>query len=53
MASDGNAVGSTSVMGGFSLSNLSGPGGVAAAIVAGCFILLGGLYWLFRDVAQF
>lgn len=45
--------GAGSFMGGFSLSNLSGPGGVAAAFVAGAFLLLGGLYWLFRDVAQF
>lgn len=40
-------------MGGFSLSNLQGPGLAAALIVAAAFAFLVGHYVYFRDVALF
>ena len=48
-----NGDGDGKFMGGFSLSNLQGPTLFAGLIVAGAFVYLGGLYWFFRDVAQF
>lgn len=45
---DGNGI-----MGGFSISNLTGPTLWVGILVAGAFVYLGGVFWLFREVAQF
>lgn len=44
---------SNGLFGGFSLANCRGAPLMAALIVSGALVFLAGLFWVFRDVAQF
>lgn len=41
------------LLGGLSLANVRGAPLVAALIVSGALVFLAGMFWIFRDVAQF